>query len=59
MKHFRILRKWGNTWVICLTPTDVKDRGLEERQTYEADISEIIIKKKKNGNKKRSDRIRA
>ena len=59
MEQLRSLRKWGNTWVICLKPTDVKDRGIEEGLIYEVDISKIKIKIKDDDDKKRFDRFRA
>lgn len=51
MEQLRSLRMWGNTWVLCLTPTDVKDRKLEKEKEYEADISDIVIKEKKRKKK--------
>ncbi len=45
----RNIRKWGNSFVIMLTPTDVKDMEISVQD--EADIEDIVIIKKK---KKRS-----
>ena len=44
MERYRVLRKWGNTWVICLTASDVKDFKITK--PCEADISDITIRKK-------------
>ena len=47
--RMRKIGKYGNTWVIKLTPSDAKDFDLKEDD--EVDIEEIIPKrnKKKNG----------
>lgn len=39
----RKVRKYGNTWVIALTPTDAKDNDLEEFSYV--DISDVIFYK--------------
>ncbi len=61
MEQLRSVRKWGNSWVIVLTSPDVKDRKIEEGNIYEADISKITLKLKKedNDDEKRIDRVRA
>jgi len=61
MEQLRSVRKWGNSWVIVLTSPDVKDRKIEEGKIYEADISKITLKLKKedNDDEKRIDRVRA
>ncbi len=40
----RNINKWGNSTVIMLTATDVKDLGIEVGK-HEVDISNIVITK--------------
>lgn len=39
MKRLRLIRKWGNTHVVILTQTDLKDMKLQEGN--EVDISKL------------------
>lgn len=46
-KSLRKIKKWGNSWVIVLSPSDVKDFKMNEGDI--ADISDVIILDKKLG----------
>ena len=47
----RQIKKYGNTWIIKLVPSDIKDFELKEGD--EVDIEDVeIIKSKKRGKKR-------
>jgi len=49
MARYRTIKQYGNTWVITLKTSDIKDLNLKKGD--EADIENIKIKKKKRGKK--------
>jgi len=48
MARLREIKKWGNSFTVILTSTDVKDLNINEGDMI--DVEDIVIKKK--GNKK-------
>ena len=46
----RQIKKYGNTWIIKLVPSDIKDFELQEGD--EVDIEDVEIIKSKKGRKK-------
>ena len=43
--RFRKIKKWGNSFVIVLQPTDMDDLGWKEGD--ELDLEDVVKKKKK------------
>lgn len=48
MSRLRKVKKYGNTWIISLTTSDVKDFNL--KIGMEVDIDNLIFKKEKKKN---------
>lgn len=50
MARLRLIKKYGNSWVISLTSTDITDLNIKEGDMV--DIEDMVFKKIKGGNKK-------
>lgn len=49
MARIRTIGIYGNSWVIKLSPIDVKDYGLKEGD--EVNVEDMILMRKKRGDK--------
>ena len=52
MARYRQVKKYGNSWVISLTPNDIKDLNIKEGD--EVDIEDAVCKTSISGEMKKT-----